>query len=249
MTRIIATALTKGGVGKTTTAVNLAHALARLERKVLLVDLDTQGQAGASLTGEPVKYGLADYLTDKCSIDQALFPVRDNLFLLAGGRSIAALETEISRKAIGGERVLKKGIEPHEDAFDYVILDVPPGFGSILINALFYAKELLIPASLQVLSLQSLVEFNYHLETVREYNPDIKISYILPTFQDRRTLQSSEVLEQLKKVYGARVCDPVNNSVRLSEAPGHRKTIWEYAPESTGAHDYAKLVEKVISDE
>lgn len=247
--RKIAIALTKGGTGKTTTAVNIAGGLAQLKKRVLLIDLDTQGQAGASLLADPPKYGISEFLMQRCTFQQALTQARENLFLLAGGRSISQLQAEISRKEIGGEHTLRKGIEPHESRFDYILLDVPPGFGPILINAFFYCRELLVPAALHVLSLQSLVEFHHTIDLVQEYNTNtLEVKYIVPTFYESNTLQSAEILEQLRHVYGQKVCDPIRKNVRLSEAPGHRETIWEYAGTSAGAEDYAKLIERILQD-
>lgn len=245
--RKIAVALSKGGVGKTTSAVNLAAGLAEAGRRVLLIDVDTQGQGARALGLQPT-VGLAELAAGDAAADEAITPARPNLWLLAGGRGLAGLKRLISRKDFGGERTLAEVLQPLEGRYDYVILDTAPGWDALSVNVLFYATEVLAPVSLEVMTLQGLLEFSRSLAAIQQYYPALSLRYILPTFYDRRVRKSEEILEQLRVYYGQRLCDPIRYSVRLSEAPGFGQTIFEYAPRSPGAEDYQKLTERILND-
>lgn len=245
--RRIAVALSKGGVGKTTTAVNLAAGLALHGRRVLLIDVDTQGQVSKALGVQPAA-GLAELVTGDAGMDQAIVPAREGLWLLAGGRGLAGLKRVITRKDFGGERTLAEALAPIDSHYDYVVLDTAPGWDALTINVLFYADEVLAPVSLEVMTLQGLLEFSRSIAAIQQYHPALQLRYILPTFFDRRVRKSDEILGQLAAYYPPQVCQPIRYSVRLSEAPGYGQTIFEYAPRSPGAEDYQKLTERVVQD-
>jgi chromosome partitioning protein len=241
----IAVALSKGGVGKTTTAVNLAAGLAKAGKSVLLVDLDTQGQVAKSL-GSNIQVGLAEMAAGEASLEQVCAQVRENLWLLAGGRSLAGLKRIITRKDFGGEQTLTETLQPLDGRYDYTILDTAPGWDALTVNALFYAQDVLAPVSLEVMTLQGLMEFARSMVSIQRYHPELSLRYIVPTFFDRRVKKSAEILEQLRAHYDQQLCDPVRYNVRLSEAPGYGQSIFEYAPGSTGAQDYQMLTERIL---
>ena len=247
--RKVAVAFSKGGVGKTTTAVNLAAGLARLGERVLLIDVDTQGQAGRALGCSAAGIGLAQLVAGEVAPGEAIVAARENLWLLSGGRDLAGLKRVITRKDYGGERTLVEALEGVTGAYDYVILDTAPGWDALTVNVLFYAQEILAPVSLEVMTVQGLAEFNRHLEAIQKYRRELELRYILPTFFDRRVRKSGEILAQLQTHYPAKVCTPIRYNVRLSEAPGYGQTIFEYAPNSPGAADYQNLVERVRADD
>lgn len=245
--RKIAVSLSKGGVGKTTTAVNLAAGLARAGFTVLLVDTDTQGQSARALGIEPAA-GLAELISGEAKPEEALIQARERLFLLAGGRSLAGLKRSIDRKDFGGEKTLSEGLEPLESHYDYLILDTSPGWDSLTVNVLFYTDEILAPVSMEILTLTGLLDFQKSIEAIQKYRQELEIRYILPTFYDKRVRKSEEILQQLQAFYTDRVCSPIRYSVRLSEAPGFGQTIFDYAPATSGAEDYQALVERISQD-
>ncbi len=245
--RKVAVALSKGGVGKTTTAVNLAAGLAAHGQRVLLVDSDTQGQAARAL-GCQASAGLAEVVSAEVKLPEATVQARANLWLLSGGRSLAGLKRDIARRDFGGEQALAEALAALEDQYDYVILDTGPGWDALTINVLFYACEVLVPVSLEIMTLQGLLDFSQSLATVQRYRHDLVLRYVVPTFLDRRVRKSDEILAQLRAHYPEQLCDPIRYSVRLSEAPGYGQTIFEYAPSSPGADDYRKLAERITQD-
>lgn len=245
--RKIAVALSKGGVGKTTTAANLAAGLARAGQQVLLVDLDTQGQLAKALGLQPAM-GLAEVVMETLRPEQGVTTAREGIDLLAGGRSLAGLKRVIARKDFGGERTLAEALAPLEGRYDLVVVDTAPAWDTLTVNALFYVDEVLIPVSLEVMALQGLIEFVRSLGSVQKYQQALALRYIVPTFMDRRVKKSEEILAQLQGYYPDLVCQPIRYNVRLSEAPGYGQTIFEYAPRSTGAVDYQGLTERILHD-
>ncbi|MBW1775274.1 MAG: ParA family protein [Deltaproteobacteria bacterium] len=240
--RKIAVSLTKGGVGKTTTAVNLAAGLAMGESRVLLIDTDTQGQASYMLGLRP-KASLADLMTGEAKPEEAIVEARKGLWLLAGGAGLAGVKRQISHVS-KGVHTLAKVLAPIEGMYDYVILDTSPGWDLMTINVLFYVTEILAPVSLEVLTIKGLVDFDKRLAVIRRYRA-ISIEYILPTFLDGRVRKSGEILGQLQAHYGEKICPPIRYNVRLSEAAGYGQTIYEYAPQSPGAEDYKTLTGRI----
>lgn len=246
--RKMAIALSKGGVGKSTTAVNLASALVQRQRRVLLLDMDTQGQVARMLNVAPA-HNVAEVINGDVSINEALFEARPGLWLLAGGRGLAGLKRAIDRKEFGGEQTLSEALASLDSSYDYVLVDTAPGWDVLTVNALFFVDEVLAPVALEVLALQGLQEFTRSLAAIRRYHQRLELRYVLPTFHDRRVRKSDEILQQLRSHFTTQVCNPIRYNVRLSEAPGYGQTIFEYAVHSTGAEDYRLLAERILSDE
>jgi chromosome partitioning protein len=245
--RKIGISLSKGGVGKSTTTVNLASGLALAGFKVLLVDTDTQGQDSFMLGVKP-KAGLTELVTGELSLKECLTKARDNLWMLAGGKALAGVKRLIDRKDYGGELTIAEAMEPVDKIFDYVIIDTSPGWDPLTVSVLFYVNELMIPVALDIMALQGLSEFLRSISSIQKYRPELGLKYILPTFEDKRVKKTSRILTKIAKIYGERLCTPIRYNVRLSEAPAYGKTIYEYAPGCNGAQDYRELVRKVAND-
>lgn len=244
--RKICVGLSKGGVGKSSTCVSLAHGLALAGKKVLLVDTDDQGQ-DSFLLGVNPEHTLADVLNDDIKADKAIFQARENLWLLSGGKALSGIKRSIGRKDFGAEMTLSQALAPLEGMFDFVIVDTAPSWDTLTINALFYCTEVLTPVSLEILTLNSLAEFTERLKSVQNFNKKLEYKYLVPTFLDRRVKKSAEILDQLRKYYPDLLCDPIKYSVRMSESAGFGKTIYEYAPKSSGAKDYETIVERILA--
>lgn len=245
--RKIAVTLSKGGVGKTTSAVHLAAGLALAGHKVLLVDTDTQGQSSFMLGVKPPA-GLTEFVNGELTLEETLFLARDRLWLLAGGKSLAGLKRVIDRRDFGGEMTLKEKLTTIDKQFDFVVVDTSPGWDPLIVNVLFYVQEVLTPVSLEVMTLQGLVEFLKSMSSIQKYNKDVALKYILPTFHDKRVKKSNGILTKLEELYGNHVCAPIRYNVRLSEAPAYGQTIYEFAPGSHGAQDYRELIRKVTNN-
>lgn len=247
-TRRICVTLSKGGVGKTTTSVNLSAGLALAGYKVLLVDTDTQGQSSYILGKKP-RAGLTELLTKELTPEECVIRARKNLWLLSGGKSLAGVKRIIDRKSFGAEWTLTEAMKQIDSRYDFVIIDTAPGWDQLIVNVLFYATEVLVPVALEVMPLQGLAEFMKSLGSIQKYRKEIALKYIVPTFLDTRVKSPETIYSQLKKLYAEYMCTPVRYSESLSEAPSYGKTIFEFAPGSTGSVDYRELVRKVTGDD
>lgn len=248
ITRKISVSLSKGGVGKTTTSVNLSAGLALAGYKVLLVDTDTQGQSAYNLGLKP-SAGLTEFLTGELSAEEATMEARKNLWLLAGGRSLAGLKRIIDKKSFGAEWTLSEAIAQIDHRYDFVIVDTSPGWDQLTINVLFYATEILVPVALEVMPLQGLSEFMKSLSSIHKYRQEIALKYVVPTFMDTRVKHPQEIFKKLKQLYSQFICKPIRYNENFSEAPSYGKTIFEFAPGCNGALDYKELVRKVAQDD
>ncbi len=246
--RSIGIMISKGGVGKTSTAVNLAHGLALRDYRVLLVDTDTQGQC-AYLLGVKPKTGLTEFVRGDLAARDAVIKARDGLWLLAGGKNLAELKRYIDRKDFGGENTLNEALTPLEVNYDFIIVDSSPGWDPLTVNVLFYVKEVLVPVSLEVMSVQGLSEFLKSFAAIKKYNKNVQLKYILPTFMNRSNRNSGEILEGFEKLYGKYLCSPIRYSPRLSEAPGYGMTIYEYAGGDKVVNDFRQLINEVLNED
>lgn len=246
--RKLGVALSKGGVGKTTTAVHLAHGLALTGKRVLLIDTDTQGQSAFMLGVEP-KAGLTELITGELPPDEAYFQARENLWLLGGGKSLAGVKRLIQRKDFGGEHTLTEKLDPIADQFDYIIFDTSPGWDPIIVNVLFFVTEIIVPVSLEVMTLQGLVEFLKSFSAIQKYNKKLGLKYIIPTFHDKRVRNSATILHKLQELYGDHISHPIRYNIKLCEAPAYGQTIFEFAPNSKGCEDYKELVRLVSGED
>ena len=250
--RIVALANQKGGVGKTTTAVNLGAALAELGHRILLIDLDPQANATSSfgLQGAD-ETSLYDPLLGGASITEKILPTRrDCLFIVPADIDLAGAEVEIARMPNHLTR-LAETLKPLQDdsTFDFVLLDCPPSLGILMSNALAAADELLTPIQCEYFALEGLVKIVRLVEQVRDSgaNRRLEISGIVMTMFDRRTNLSAQVVAEVREHFAERVYETViPRSVRLSEAPSFGKSILEYDPNGPAATAYRALGREFI---
>ena len=246
--RKICVTLSKGGVGKTTTSVNLSVGLALAGYKVLLVDTDTQGQSSYMLGKKPAA-GLTELLTKELTPEECIISARNNLWILSGGKSLAGVKRIIDRKSFGAEHTLAEALKPLDRKFDFIIMDTSPGWDQLIVNVLFYATEVLVPVALEVMPLHGLSEFMKSLGSIQKYRKEIELKYIVPTFLDTRIKGPETLYSQLKRLYPEYVCTPIRYSESISEAPSFGKSIFEFAPGSNASADYRALVRKVSLNE
>jgi len=252
--RKLAIAMAKGGVGKTTTAVNLAHGLASMGKRVLLVDCDTQGQV-AKFLGEKPPCGLYEFITERLEDGQSIarndtiHRCRENLWILDGGIRLVELKNWLGEQPREvRQTVLAKKLIPREGALDFLIFDCAPGWDVLSVNILMAASEVLCPVALQGPSMQGLKTFFRYLQSAQKINLELRLEYILPTMFDRRTRHSHEIFSQLKKYFSRQICDPIHYNVRLSEAPANGQTIFEYDVQAKGARDYQNLTRRILNN-
>jgi len=250
--RIVALANQKGGVGKTTTAVNLGAALAELGHRILLVDLDPQANATSSFGLQGTDgISLYDPLLGGASITEKILPTRrDGLFIVPADIDLAGAEVEIARMPNHLTR-LAETLKPlqSDDTFDFVLLDCPPSLGILMSNALAAADELLTPIKCDYFALEGLVKIVRLVEQVRDSgaNHRLEIGGIVMTMFDSRTNLSAQVVAEVREHFAERVYQTViPRSVRLSEAPSFGKSILEYAPNGAAASAYRALAREFI---
>lgn len=234
----------KGGTGKTTTAVNLAAGIAEKGIRTLLVDMDPQGSVGVSL-GIRGEKGISDFLSGSASINECVIPVRKDLDVLTADARLNMLEMDL----IISDRQALRMRERFSDVFDYkyIIVDCPPSMSYLGRSVLNLCNEIIIPVSCDYLSFMGTQNIIKSINYINDYlKRDIVITGILPTFFDIRNRISHLILQDLKKNFQEKCLSPVRINTRLREAPIHKMTVFEYAPDSHGAEDYRLLVEKIL---
>lgn len=253
----------KGGVGKTTSSVNLAAALADAGRKVCVMDLDPQAHASlhfgiTTVDGEPSMY---EVLCSDLSLSQARHRVSDNLSVVPSNLDLAAAELELAGE-VGREMILRDKIEEDDETFDYLVLDCPPSLGVLTINALVAVNEVFLPLQPHFLALHGLSKLLRTIEVVsRRLNNSLRLSGVLLCMYDSNTRLAAEVSTDINEFFEAtrsgrdfyrhaKFFDTkIRRNVRLAEAPSFGQSIFQYASDSNGAKDYSALAEEVIAQE
>jgi chromosome partitioning protein len=247
--RTIAIANQKGGVGKTTTAVNLSAALADLGYRVLVVDLDPQGNAttGLGVNARNLQFSIYDVLMRETPMEDCLEATAiQNLFVAPTTIDLAGAEIELV-PAFSRELKLRRAIARVSDDFDFIFIDCPPSLGLLTINALAAATEVIVPIQCEYFALEGLGQLLRNVNLVQaNLNPQLEISAIILTMYDARTKLADQVMKEIRSHFGDRVCrNIVPRSVRLSEAPSFGQPITVFDPTSRGAISYRELAKEV----
>ena len=250
MERTIVVANQKGGVGKTTTAINLAASLAELNQKILVIDMDPQGNTTSVLgvDKDGVENTVYEMMLGECSIEDAIVKSEyDNLDVLPSNINLAAAEIEL----VGIEEkeyILKKETDKVKEKYDFILIDCPPSLSMLTINAMCAANTVLVPIQCEYYALEGLSQLIHTIDLVRDrLNPELEIEGVVFTMYDARTNLSLQVVENVKNNLNQNIYKTIiPRNVRLAEAPSHGMPITSYDSKSSGAESYRRLAEEVI---
>ena len=251
MGRVIALANQKGGVGKTTTSINLGACLAKLGQKVLLIDADAQGNAtsGLGIWKADIKADVYDVLVNEVPMtDVIIHTSRKNLDIVPATIQLSGAEIELTSQ-MAREKRLADAVVPIRDSYDYILIDCPPSLGMLTINAFTACDTILIPVQSEYYALEGLSQLLNTIQLVQKhFNPNLKIEGVLLTMLDARTNLGNEVVEEVKRFFKDKVYQTIiPRNVRLSEAPSHGMSIIDYDPSSRGAKEYMALAKEVLA--
>lgn len=249
MGKIISFINQKGGVGKTTSAINVAASLGVLGHKVVVVDLDPQGNStsGVGIAKKNLKVTVNDVISGKCSADDVVLETNfDNLYVLPSNISLAGAEFGLYQQH-DNEYILKNALEPLRRDYDYVIIDCPPSLGMLTVNAMSASDGVVIPMQCEFYALEGLSQLMITVSRIKQnYNPDLTITGILITMYNSRLLLSMQVMAELKKHYSDKLFDtPISRGVKLSEAPGFGMPVYYHDKRSKGASEYMEVAKQL----
>lgn len=238
----------KGGVGKTTTSVNIAAGLSRAGKKVLLVDLDAQGNVQTSI-GATSQKSLYHFIIENAKLNECISVLGTNLDILRSDETLTKAETMIAQLPEENFLVLREKFAQIK-GYDYVILDCAPSLGMINQNAMLYADEAIIPVSTDYLGFDALTKIQEAISQLNDYfDHSLRITRIVPTMYDSRVRSSRDILQHMQNDYFEILTEPIRINSKLRDAPKNMQSIFSFAPSSRGAKDYHSLVQVILSDE
>ncbi len=249
-TRVIAVLNQKGGVGKSTTVINLAACLGELKKKVLIIDFDPQGNAssGFGIEKEDLENDIYDVILQDTPIEDIIHDTCiKKVFVAPATIQLAGAEIELV-SAMARESILKEAVSSVVDDFDYILIDCPPSLGLLTINALIAADSIIIPIQCEYYALEGVAKLLESMNMVKKrMNPDLEIFGVVMTMFDSRTSLSKQVVEEVETYFGKKMFNTViPRNVKIAEAPSYGQPVCMYAPISKGASAYAKLAKEVI---
>lgn len=249
MNKVIAVLNYKGGTGKTTTVVNLATGLAMRGARVLCIDLDAQGSL-ATHFGVHYSKSLAHLILGKVPLSECIVPARENLDLIPSDAGLLQVEKKLWQLYGNGSSnyVLSQSLRSLS-GYEYILLDHSPSANLLSESGLFFANEIIVPVAMNYLALVGTRQVIQKIKSIsQKTNRHAHLALIVPTFYYSKLRKDREIMQILERHFGDKITEPIRTSVMLSEASGHQMSIYEYAPRSTGALDYARLVERVAND-
>ena len=256
MGKVIALVNQKGGVGKTTTSINLSASLGVLDKKVLLVDLDSQGNSttGVGISKSGHDKTVYDLLVDKASLDEVIVKTEfKNLSIIPASINLAGVDIELMERSridrsFNRSTQLKKYLDVAKETYDYIIIDCPPSLGMLTTNALASANSVMIPVQCEFFALEGITQLLHSILLIqKDLNPSLDIEGVLLTMLDSRTILGLEVVEEIKAYFKEKVYDTIiPRLIKLSEAPSHGKPILAYDPKNRGTVAYLNLAKEVI---
>jgi chromosome partitioning protein len=235
----------KGGVGKTTSTINIGAGLVELGKRVLLIDLDPQANLTLSLGVPRQKYTIYEALRGEAELHP--FTIKPNLDVVTSTLDLSGAEMELVNEA-GREFIMRELFVAVADSYDYILIDCPPSLGLLTLNALTSSRYVMIPLQTEFLALQGLAKIKQVIDKVKmRLNRNLDIGGVIPTMYNQKLVLNRDVMDTIHKYFGEKVFKThIRDNVSLAEAPAQRKDIFSYAPKSNGAHDYLELAKEIV---